>query len=129
MSVTSYLISHLPEGPERDEVLDIVRLGLKFRGQHTGRRPGPIARLVRDCASRSGPPYTFDKLLEEIEIEAARRALHGERASMVERVDRVWQLATIHLSRRGPVQVSFGTLRNHLTRAKKILDAEIHDKA
>lgn len=125
-SPEAFIASHLPEGPEREALLDIVRLGLKFRAQHVGRKPGVIAQLVQECASRGGPPYTFERLLEELELEAARRALHGEHASMIEKVDRIWQLATVHLPRRGPVQIAFGTLRNHLTRAKKNLEAANH---
>lgn len=124
MSAIGYLVDNLPDGPERDELLELVRIGMRFRNQHIGRRPGPLAQLVQACARRAGQPYSFEQLLEELERDAARRALYGETASPVEKVDRVWQLATIHLAKRGRVQVPFGTLRNHLTTAKKIFSPE-----
>ena len=115
---------HLPAGPERDEILGLIRLGAHFKAQQVGKRPGLLARLVLDCARRAGPPYSFAQLLDELALEAARRALHGEQASPVEKVDRVWQLATIHLPKHGGVPVPFKTLQNHLTTAKIILRAE-----
>jgi hypothetical protein len=114
------LVDNLPEGPERDELLELVRIGLTFRAQQVGRRPGPLARLVQTCAQRAGTPCTFDQLLEELEREAARRTLQGEKASPVEKVDRIWQQAIIHLPKRGRAHIPFGTLRNHLTKARKI---------
>lgn len=115
--------AHIPASPQRDELIGLVRMGHKFKQQHRGKRPGALSRLVLDCARRAGPPHTFEQLLEEMELAAVRRELHGERASPIEKIDRVWQLATCHLQR-GRVQVPFGTLRNHLTDAKKLLLTE-----
>lgn len=111
-------------GLDQDKVLGLARLGMRFKAQHIGRRPGKLSRLVLDCARRAGPPYTFARLLDELSLEAARRELNGERASPVERVDRIWELITIHVPRQGRVQVPFGTLRNRLTTAKKIIRKE-----
>ena len=109
---------------EQNKLLGLARLGMCFKAQHIGRRPGRLSRLVLDCARRTGPPYTFVRLLDELSLEAARRELNGERASPVEKVDRIWELVTIHLPKQGRVQVPFATVRNHLTKSKKIIKAE-----
>ncbi len=72
-------------GVEQDKVLELARLGMSFRAQHMGRRPGKLSRLVLDRTRRAGPPYTFARLLDELSLEAARRDLHGERASQLKR--------------------------------------------
>jgi len=119
------LMRYVPAGPERDELIETVRIGIIFKQQrHAGKRPGPLARLVLDCAKRAGPPYAFAQLLDQLELEAARRELHGEKASPIEKIDRIWLLATVHLPKRGRVQVPFKTLQNHLTAARKWLRNE-----
>lgn len=120
-TATGTAAQHLPPGDERDEIMVLLRLGADFRANHVGKRPGPLAHLIFDCARRAGPPYTFARLLDELELAAARRELHGVAASPVERVDRVWEQVTIHLPKQGRVQVPFSTVRNHMTKAKKIL--------
>jgi len=123
---TGALVRHVPAGKELDELLTLVRIGLRFRAQQkVGKKPGALARLVLDCARRAGPPYTFEKLLMEMAYAARRRALLGEYVSPVLEVDRSCDLVTINLPKRGIVDVPFGTLRNHLTRAKNILHAKI----
>ena len=123
-TATGMLVSFVPDGPQRDELLGLVRIGIKFDRQHIGKRPGALSRLVLNTARDAGPPYSFESLLDGLERLAARREIHGETASCVERVDRVWCLMTIHLPKKGRVQVSFGTVRNHLSAAKKSLSAE-----
>lgn len=121
---TGALVSYVPAGADQDELLDLVRMGVYFKANHIGKRPGALSRLILDCTRRAGPPYTFARLLDELSLEAARRELHGERASPVEKVDRIWELVTIHLPKQGRVQVPFATVRNHLTTAKKIIRKE-----
>jgi hypothetical protein len=124
-TATGYAHEHLPRGKKRDDILVAVRLGLKFKAQQCGKRPGVLSVLVLDCARQAGPPYTFAKLLDQLELAAARRELHGEVANPVEKIDRIWQLVTVHLPRRGRVQVPFASLRRHLTTAKINLRADI----
>jgi hypothetical protein len=57
--------------------------------------------------------------LYELELEAARRELAGEKASPIEKVDRIWEVLTYHDPKKGRMQMPFGTLRNQLTQAKK----------
>lgn len=117
---------YVPAGPRRDELLALVRIGIKFERQHhVGKRPGCLAQMVLDCARRAGPPFSFAQLLDQLELEAARRELDGEQASPVERVDRIWELVTVHLPGQGRVQKPFKTLQNHLTDSKKKLRAAI----
>lgn len=122
--MVALLTAYIPASPQRDELIDAVRIGLKFKHQHIGKKPGALSRLVLDCARRAGAPYSFEQLIEEMEFSAARRDLHGERASPIEKIDRLYQLAIIHLPKRGRVHVPFGTVGNHLTAAKKILRSE-----
>ena len=105
-----------------EELLRLALIGQAF-DQRKGRRPGQLAHLVMDCAKRGGRPFSFEQLLHELELCAARRDLHGESASPVEKVDRVFELMTFH-TKKGREQKPFGTLRNHLTKAKKIISSE-----
>lgn len=123
-TATGTAAQYLPDGDETAEIMTLIRLGQRFQENHVGKRPGPLAHLILDCARRAGPPYSFAKLLDELELSAARRELHGVAESPVEKVDRVWQLMTVHLPKRGRVQVPFRTIQNHLTASKKILLAE-----
>lgn len=116
---------YFPPGAERDHVIGLLRLAQKFQQQHVGKKPGVLAKLVFDCAKRAGPPFSFNQVLLELNYLAALREADGERASPIEKVDRSWQLLTIHSPRKGRVQVPFATLRNHLTAAKKRLREEI----
>lgn len=120
---TGTLAQHFA-GEELESLRGLVRIGIQFQEQQVGKRPGALSRLILDCSRRIGKPYSFAQLLDELELEAARRNLHGEQASPVEKVDRIFELVTIHLKqvRR---QVPFGTVRNHLTKAKNILHGEI----
>jgi len=113
--------------PGDEELLGLVRIGIRFKTQQVGRRPGTLSLLILDCARTIGRP-TFAKLLKELELHAARRNLHGESASCVEKVDRVWQLVTVH-TKQGREQIPFATVRNHLTIAKKTIRTEISASA
>ncbi|MDO8272795.1 MAG: hypothetical protein Q7U82_12915 [Gammaproteobacteria bacterium] len=123
IGATGLAAKYLPPGDEAEEILSLIRLGVKFQGQHTGRKPGTISRLVLLSAEKIGPPYSFNLLIAELERSAARRELNGVSASPVEKVDRIWELVTIHDTKNGRYQVPFSTLRNHLTNAKKIINA------
>jgi hypothetical protein len=98
-----------------------LRLGMKFRQQHSGRRPGFLHHYIADLVARIESPATFKQLIDEIETAAARRNLAalGEALPPIETVNHVWGLVTYHHPRRGRLQVTFGTLRNYLTVAKK----------
>lgn len=123
-TATGYAAKHLPLGKRTDELMRTLRLGVKFGEQHKGKRPEALSKLVLDCARRTPPPHTFDDLLDQLALEAARRNLYGEKASPVEKVDRIWELVTIHKKGRNRIQLTFGTIRNHLTAARKIIRAE-----
>lgn len=113
---------YIPAGAKRDELLGLVRIGITFsQQQHAGRRPGFLHRYITGITKRIKPPATFERLLEELELEAARRNLgaDGEAGTPIETVNRVWELVTYHHPKRGRLQVAFGTLRNYFTAAKK----------
>lgn len=116
---TGALYEHIKDAPECQEFLTVYRTGQKFRAKQTGRHRGTFAKLVLECTQRAGKPYTLKKLLGELDSEAAKRELHGERASPIEKVDRVFELVTVH--DKGRKQLAFRTVRGHLTAAKKII--------
>lgn len=105
------LVKHVPDGPERDELLGLVRLGVTFRSQHCGRRPGFLTTYLRDLAATL-TKRSFEALLLELELAAVRRDVHGETASPIERVCREWEVVTYHDPKHGRRQVTFKTLRN-----------------
>lgn len=119
VSVTGYVFENLPEGPERDEALGLIRLGFKIAAQHNGKNPGFLARYLADLAKRINGPLTFESLLLELRYQARVREVQGENASPIESVDVSFELLTFHDPRRGRLQMPFGTLRNHLTTIKK----------
>ena len=119
MSATGYCSLHLPEGPERDKALGLIRIGLKFfQAQRCGRRLDAITKYITGLVKELPQP-SFANLLERLDLEAARREAYGERASPTEKVDRVWQLVTLHHPRRGRIQITFATLRTKLSAAKR----------
>lgn len=119
MSVTGYVYHHLPEGPERDEALKLIRIGFKFDAQHNGKKPGFMACYLAGLAKRINGPLTFESLLLELRIQALARSVNGEAESPIENVDLSFELLTYHHPRRGRLQMPFGTLRNYLTTVKK----------
>ncbi|MGE4124470.1 MAG: hypothetical protein AB7E59_04300 [Pusillimonas sp.] len=103
-----------------EEIYELAELGRKFRAQQRkGRRPGFLRQHVTSIIKRSQPNISFERLLQELELEAARRESDGERASPVEKVDRIWGLLTIHHPSKGRTQIPFETLRNTLTKSRR----------
>lgn len=103
--------------PDDDQILAIIELGLKFKKAQSGRSVDYFGRYLDGVIQRLHSP-TFKNLLEELELEAARRDMYGVRASPIEKVDRVWELVTFH-SKKERLQMPFSTLRNRLTQSKK----------
>jgi hypothetical protein len=119
VNVTSYLETALPPSPERDQIIGLVRLGLSFQQQQSkGRRPGPLKTYLLRLVEKMDSPITFDRLLEELELEAVRRDMNGISASPIEQVNRVWAIVIYHHPRNGRQQLTFKTLRNKLTWCK-----------
>ena len=106
--------------PGDAELLELVKLGLRFKKNQSGGKPRYFSKYLVSIINGIKKP-TFKNILHELELESARRELHGEKASPVEKVDRIWELVTYHDPKKGRVQMPFGTLRNHLTKAKKKL--------
>lgn len=105
------ILAHLPAGFERDELMRLVRVGAKFAEQHRGRRPGFLRRYVGELVQRL-ETRTFEALLVELELDAVRRDVRGEKASPIERVDRSFEMLTYHDPRHGRRQVTFKRIRN-----------------
>lgn len=112
---------YIPPGPERDQILTLIRLGQIFRDQHIGKKPGFMARYLTDLAARIDGPLTFESLLLELRIQSLTRSVDGESGNPIESVDLSFELLTYHHPRRGRLQMPFGTLRNYLTMVKKNL--------
>jgi hypothetical protein len=107
----------MPAGSARDELLGLVRIGVKFaRQQHAGRRPGFLHRYVAAIVSSTAAP-TFERLIEALELAATRR--NGGDENPIEHCSRSFSLLTYHDPRRGRLQVTFGRLRNIFTEAKR----------
>ena len=108
----------IPEGPKRDELLGLVRIGIIFsQQQHAGRRPGFLHRYVAGIVARMAPPVTFERLIEALELAATRR--NGGDETPIEHCSRAFELLTYHDPRKGRLQVTFGRLRNIFTEAKR----------
>ncbi|MBN9125701.1 MAG: hypothetical protein BGO99_13825 [Nitrosospira sp. 56-18] len=122
MNLTHYVETTLPPSPEREEVLALVRLGLSFQQQQNiGKKPGFLKNYLLKLIPTIEGPVTFDLLLHELGMEAARRDMYGEEASPIEKVDRVWELVTYHHPRTGRQQLTFKSIRNKLSWCKKEL--------
>jgi hypothetical protein len=118
----AYLEELLPASPERDEVLSVVRLGLSFQQQQRiGKRPGFLKGYLLKLLPTIEGAVTFDRLLAELELEAARREMYGTEASPIEKVDRVWQIVTYHHPKTGRQQLTFKSIMNKLSWCKSNL--------
>jgi hypothetical protein len=119
MNLTHYVETTLPPSPEREELLTLVRLGLSFqKQQRIGKRPGFLKDYLLSLLAKMEGPLTFDRLLQELELEAARRDMYGENESPIEKVDRIWSLLTYHHPRTGRQQLSFKSIQNKLSWCK-----------
>jgi hypothetical protein len=122
MNLTHYVETTLPPSPEREELLTLVKLGLSFQKQQIiGKKPGFLKDYLLKLIPTIEGPVTFDRLLYELGLEAARRDMYGEKASPIEKVDRVWELVTYHHPRTGRQQLTFKSIRNKLSWCKKEL--------
>lgn len=119
MSCTGYAAEYLPPGPELEELLGLVRIGVKFAAQHNGSKPGFMHRYLLRLAGGMGGDLSFERLLLELKLEARKREVLGADKSPVERVDEEFEVLTWHDPRRGRRQMPFGTLRNAWTAARK----------
>lgn len=111
-----------------EDALRIVDTGIKFTKSQVGRRAGPFQKSVQQCALRcldKGEMITFNNLLFELDLMACEREELGEQHSIIEKVDRTWELVTYHHPSNGRKQLTFKALRSHLTKAKKTIDQDI----
>ena len=115
---TGTLVSYVPAGSERDELLGLVRVGIRFAGNHGGSQRGFLHRHVVGLVRDMPGPVTFESLIVALE----REAFEGEGRQPTQRVSRALEEVTYQDPTRGSRKVSFGWLGNILTAAKK----EIH---
>ena len=116
MSTTGYCGLHLPEGPERDKALGLIRIGLKFQAQQTGRKPDAVTQYIALLVKQL-PQASFANLLEKLEAESSRHdAAAGE--CICTKVNRVHEVSTFFHPIRGIIEMPFGTLRNKFTQTK-----------
>lgn len=73
----------------KDELLNLAKLAIPFKAQQKGKRPDFLQSYIVDIVSGMPSKPTFKELLDEMELTAARRELKGERASPIEKIDRV----------------------------------------
>ncbi len=98
----------LPAGHERDRLIELVTIGLAFREQQRGRRPGVLRRRVVEIVGAMQDP-TFDALLVELELDALRHRLGGD--SPILRVDRAEEVIR-YVERGIEREAGFRRLRN-----------------
>jgi hypothetical protein len=102
--------------------MNLVRLGLSFeQQQRLGKRPGFLKGYLLKLLPTIEGTVTFDRLLAELELEAARREMYGTEASPIEKVDRVWQIVTYHHPKTGRQQLTFKSIMNKLSWCKSNL--------
>ena len=78
--VTGRLHALLPEGPERDELLGIARLGVKMKRQHVGKRPEFIQNYFRSIVERLAvrlerKPTFYDFMSSSMRLSWRRQTL------------------------------------------------------
>lgn len=110
---------YIRNGPERDEILGLIRIGIQFKRQHVGRRPGFLHRYIVDLVAQMPKPVTFAALLSELDLAAGRRAASDGWGEPIERVSRSFEELTYHDPKRGRQKIAFGTVMNYFTKAKK----------
>lgn len=120
-TATGNLVAGMPPGPERDEILSLVRLAWKFTAQRGGRRPGPLTREMLKIARQPGAELSFEWMLGELDAAAGRRDRIGDAESCVSEVNRMREFVIYHDPPTGYLQVTFGRVKNILTYCKKHL--------
>lgn len=91
-----------------DELQELAELGRKFRSQQRGRRPGALARHVRETVGRICPE-SFDALLTEFEYQALHNRTLG--GGPILRVNREWE-TVLYLDDGIEREATFKRLRN-----------------
>ena len=105
----------------RDQIMVLIRLGAKFApNHHAGGHPGFLRQYITGIVATMEPPITFERLLGELEIQAARRNLAGTGDDLppVESVNRAREEITYHAKKKERT-ARFSYLRNIFTRAKE----------
>lgn len=116
-TTTGGFAQYLPEGPERDQALGLIRIGLKFQAQQCGRRPDALTNYLASLVRELPKPVGFNALLEKLEAESARHDFVAGECVCVG-INRVFSTSTFFHPKRGEVEIHFGTLRNKFTQAK-----------
>ena len=118
---TGVAAPYLRGGPLRDELLGLIRIGIKFyQNHHAGGHPGFLRRYITGIVTSMAPPMTFERLLVELEIQAARRNLAGTGDDLppVESVNRAREEIVYYEKKKERI-AQFSYLRNIFTQAKK----------
>lgn len=109
----------LPPGPERDELLGLVRIGVKFRDQQRGKRAGFLRQYLVNVIAGMDQAPTFDNVIVELETAAARRSLRDEAGNPIMSVNRIWSVVTYQHPKKGAQEVTFKTIRNLIAHCRK----------
>lgn len=122
IGATSIAAKYLPPGEEADQILSLIRLGVKFRGQQRGKKAELLSKIIFECVKRTGRPYSFNQLLDQLEIESVRRDKSGAKSSCIENVNRPYREVTYYNPGTGVEKtVGYSAIQRHLTKARKIL--------
>lgn len=120
-TATGCVAHYVPAGDARDEIMLLIRLGATFgRNHHVGGHPGFLRQYITGIVAAMGPPVTFERLLGELEIQAARRNLAGTGDDLppVGSVNRARE-EIVYYEKKRERRARFSYLRNIFTRAKE----------
>jgi hypothetical protein len=122
MSATGFASAHLPDSPEKDEILGMVRIVTAWRANHCGRRPGPVHRYLCEVASGLGDNLSFDALVLDLRFRLLRG--HGNDSNsadmILDDVDTAEQTVTWCEPWKDCYTMPFSTLRNKWTKVRKL---------
>ena len=117
MTATGFASAHLPDSPEKDEILGMCKIVTAWRANHCGRRPGPVHRYLCEVADGLGDNLSFEGLV----LELRYRLLRGHDADMIlDDVETAEQVVTWCEPGKPCYTMPFSTLRNKWSIVRKI---------
>lgn len=117
---TGRLVALVPPGPERDELLGLVRLAVSFSKP---RGPSQFQKYLNALVAGLPQPMTFDRFVIELALEETRRHMYGRKDIPVIKVDRFFKIVVYEGRDGRPKEIEFSALRNRFTKARKILNS------
>jgi hypothetical protein len=122
MSAADFALDNLPDSPEKDEILGLLRVMAAWKKNHCGRRPGAVHKYLMEVADGLGDNLSFDALVLELRYRLLRG--HGNYANsadgLLDDVDTAEQTVTWCEPGKDCRTMPFSTLANKWTKVRKI---------